>query len=288
MFASAPTVKQSSSKNPDIADKLQEFQKENIDINLEKSKATCKTCNFTPAFTVKAILEHIKMHKKAENDSPGFIAASQSDEEDADEDIDEEGWETDSAEAENDSESEEEKENLIFMGNIDHGKLRAELSKFGKQHYIKLVREGSKGYCTLCDSYISAHIKNFKQHVNGAKHVGHIALKRGAQNATNQENKQKEYETKTLKQYLKNIFFVKQMDDFWINRKLCIDKHSFSLVCHLENNGKYDKMKCFMCDEVFPSDKDQLHCQLPEHKNKLFATKVLYTLKKEFVREVYK
>ncbi|XP_037967568.2 uncharacterized protein LOC105389738 [Plutella xylostella] len=274
--------------NADIAAKMDEFKKENIDINMNRSKAVCKVCNFSPEFSVKAITEHIKMHKKAETNSPGFQldadAESDYDNEDDDDD-DYEDCSTDSAESDEDDEVIKQllAFRLMSIEAVDHGLRRAELAKFGKQHFIKLISGGSKGHCTLCDTYISAHIKNFHQHVKGAKHIENLALKGGRGGGGDGPKGPPEYETKPLREYLRNIFFVKQMDDFWINRRICIDKHSFVGVRHVD---KMARIKCFLCNDLYPADKDQEHCQTIEHKKKLFATKVITSLKKgEFCRQ---
>lgn len=180
------------------------------------------------------------------------------------------------------SSSEEEPDDVVYHEVQDHGKRRSELSKYGKENFIKLNPGGSRGYCGLCHSSLSASMRLFKEHVKGSCHKGFLELKgiRKTKDHAVPENK-----CKPLTEYLTNLFYSRPVRVLWLNMSFCVDIQSFILVSDVEQNPHHKMTKCFACDVYYPQGEDLQHYETEEHKTKFLAAKVL-SLKGEFVREV--
>ncbi|KAJ2941475.1 hypothetical protein O0L34_g14522 [Tuta absoluta] len=174
----------------------------------------------------------------------------------------------------------EKEEEFMQMYFQDKGKLRSELKNYGKDNFIKLNEGGSKGYCTLCNTHISAHIRNFRQHVNGLRHIGFLELIGLVKQTRKAEKPQ--YKSKPFVQIVGELMHVKKTEIFLVpSAELCIDMMSITMISPLYNQKH--QYVCFVCDEVFDVLNDHLH---GDHKYKLFKANVVTSLTDEFIREI--
>ncbi|KAI5645639.1 hypothetical protein NE865_02306 [Phthorimaea operculella] len=225
-----------------------------FEIDRETCTATCVICNETLMWTRG--LDPMDKHREAH--------------------IEKGEWTKDKNETE---------EEFMEMQFQDKGKLRSELKNYGKDNFIKLNEGGSKGYCKLCNTYISAHIRNFRQHVNGLRHIGFLELK-GLVKPTRKAEKP-HYKTKPFNSFYGELIRVKKSEIFLVpSAELCIDKMSINMIAALfnkRNQYRCDKYVCFVCDEVFGSLKEH---QNGDHQQKLLKVNVITSLKEEFIREI--
>lgn len=163
----------------------------------------------------------------------------------------------------------------------DHGKLRAELAAFGRENFIKLNEGGSKGYCSLCDIYLSASIRVAADHVNGARHRGNLELK-GL--VARKKHSVPGCIVQPLQHYLRNLFHVKVLNTFCINFSITVTSLSF-MFCADVANQKLPKRKCLCCDMLLKCEDLNEHWKTKKHKDALIAADVL-ALDGEFIRVV--
>ncbi|XP_068625494.1 uncharacterized protein [Battus philenor] len=222
-------------------------------IDLDKSEAKCYRCKLVlNDISVKLLISHVKDHI-LEND-----------------------------------ESESSDDDCVYSEVIDHGKRRSELAKYGKNNYIKLNAQGSKGFCSLCVVYISASIKVFKQHVRGSTHQG-ILLAKGLKKGVRHDNQI--WFTpgpKPLHSVVTNAQVDKELNVISFNSNIHMDIESFLLIRPLQNK----KTKCLICDDTLKNAEVKKHCLSKEHKKKLKDCLIMITnyepidLTKEFVRQI--
>ncbi|XP_049880702.1 uncharacterized protein LOC126377088 [Pectinophora gossypiella] len=210
-------------------------------IDEENSLVTCILCQTTLDYSWTKLIKHKKDHIKKEEWTPN---------------------------------KKEEKESFYQ----DKGKLRSELKQYGKDNYIKLNEGGGKGYCSLCHTFISAHIRNFKQHVHGMHHTNHLEV-RGLIKKTKKTLKPR-YETKPFEELLKDavragVYF------FVFNMKLSIHVLSFTLTTRANTKG--DNIFCFICGGIYESITVHLES---EHKQKLLKVEIITSFTDEYIREI--
>ncbi|XP_059047822.1 uncharacterized protein LOC131843230 [Achroia grisella] len=245
--------------------RMLDLQKMLYDINLQNKTATCKFCNKVIVFNGREMLNHQKEHideLRDKDDSSEMLEII--------------------VDNINSSASEDSKEE-VKIGEIDHGQRRHKLSLYGKQHYIKLTPGGAKGYCHLCNIYMSSHITVFRQHTRGYIHKGHLEYK-GLKKSTKHEKP--DCNTKSLKSYLKCLFYAHSIRTFWINKEFSVNAHSFILVAPVLSNPHYLKTKCYACDVEYTRGEDVEHYKSIRHKTNLLDAEVLTYLRGEFIREI--
>lgn len=235
-------------------------QKAHYDILEEKETAICKKCQYVVKLDFKIMNDHKKSHDNDVNKPVTVVETAEN----------------------GDSSSEEDTYEVVFCELTDHGQRRRELSKYGKGNYIKLNAGGSKGYCSLCSTTISGHLKLFKEHVNGARHKGHLELKGLKKAKTHQAPTEK---FKPITEFINNLYFAEDLKLLCINREVCIDVHSFILVYEIDKRFQYKSTKCLVCDVLYPYSFDFEHYGTEEHKKRFLSAKVL-PREGEFVREV--
>ncbi|XP_072934622.1 uncharacterized protein [Epargyreus clarus] len=169
--------------------------------------------------------------------------------------------------------------NCFHLDLLDHGKLRSKLAMYGKENFIKLNEGGSKGYCSLCNIYISAHMKIATQHVNGRLHKGHLELK-GL--IAKKRHTLPGYRVQSLQNFLKHIFHVPPVNAFCINFAITVNIMSFMFITEVEN-GKQPKNKCFCCDMVLKCSEVREHCKTKKHMKASVASDILL-MDNEFIR----
>lgn len=218
-----------------------------FDVDRENYRVTCRICKQTLPFSFHPVYRHRNLHS-------GTTAK-----------IDE-------------VEVYEEAFRLLLYP--DHGKLRHELKLFGKDNHIKLTPGGAKGYCSICFTYISSHMRNFKDHVKGARHQGFLVTRGFVKKTKKPENHK--YTTKPLLQYVECFAHVKEISAFWLNKDKCVSIFSFMFLSRLDHDK--NKMRCFLCEAVISSDMIE-HFQLV-HRQDYLQTQVITTLNNEFIREV--
>lgn len=234
--------------------RLKEFQDASVEINIKHKSALCGKCRYYPKFNAKAIADHIELHEITDSDTDSVTSSTS---------------EYDLNEAE-----------VVF---IDYGRVRSELAKFGRQHFIKLVDRSTKGYCSICDNKIAAHIKNFKQHIRGSRHKGLVKLKNGIPPKKCGEY---EYETKSLREYIETVQYIQQFNTQWINKKFCVNKYGYMMILPVPKNGLLSHCKCFLCDIILLISQIETHCKTEEHEKKFFEVPCVTTFAIEFIREV--
>lgn len=223
-----------------------------FDVDEENDLATCRICKQSMPFTFTSVYSHRGLHRDNK------IEVCQT--EDGEEFL------------------EEAFRLLLFP---DHGKRRHELKLFGQENYIKMTRGGAKGYCTLCVTNISSHMRTFKQHVNGARHQGFLEYQGFVKRTTKPEKPK--YTTKPLSQYAKCFVHVKEIQAFWINKAICVDVYSYMFLSAVVHENK---MHCFLCDKLVSSDK--IHHFQRVHREDSQKIPVITTLEDELIREVSK
>ncbi|CAH2096951.1 unnamed protein product [Euphydryas editha] len=180
------------------------------------------------------------------------------------------------------------RQNLYQQNFIDNGKRRAELADYGRKNFIKLNQGGSKGYCTLCFVYMSAHIKIAKQHVEGTLHRGHLELK-----GLITEQKHINFPVQSISQeifisVMQGTYTVDDMDVVFINNGICVHLLSFMLVSR-NYNFKNDMSKCFACNVTLTGFDMIKHTKKKEHIRNVNKSKILLIssgCEDEYVREI--
>ncbi|XP_037876597.1 uncharacterized protein LOC101742999 isoform X2 [Bombyx mori] len=163
---------------------------------------------------------------------------------------------------------------------IDHGKLRSELAAYGREHSIKLNAGGSKGFCVLCSAFLSAHLKVFKSHVEGAIHTGHLEIK------NHKSTKKSDNKYPTLNKFIKFMLYYKDLKSFYINTSISVKNDSFMLMNKIEHGPHYKKTKCYACDVSMALGTEYLHCRTEEHKKNVMSSTVILHEDNNFVREI--
>lgn len=231
-------------------------------IDNKNNLATCKTCRLNVANDFGTLLQHIENHVSEE----------------------------DQAEDDSDSDKSYVKESTFkestvkeskYMTLIDNGKRRSELAKYGKLNNIKLNHNGSKGWCFLCDRYLSAHINIFKQHVEGALHRGNLELK-GL--ISPKPHAPRKFRSKNIFKCI--LYYCPDINELYINEKYNINVLSFFLLRRIENDPHFEKTKCYACSELFPQVQERKHCETQTHKKNFLAATVLQEDNSEFIREI--
>lgn len=161
----------------------------------------------------------------------------------------------------------------------DHGKIRAELAKFGRENFIKLVFPGDKGYCLLCGTYMSAHMKKFTEHMNGYIHMAQLDLKNGKAHV------KPAYKTTNMKNFIETISFSKDLHALWINKQFAVDVTSLALVSKI-SDPQCEKFQCYACDNTYKQKEFEEHCLSEMHRNIFLNSEVITTIEDEFIREV--
>ncbi|XP_045455531.1 uncharacterized protein LOC123665246, partial [Melitaea cinxia] len=172
---------------------------------------------------------------------------------------------------------------------IDRGKRRAELADYGKKNFIMLNRGGSMGYCTLCYTYVSAHINVAKQHVEGTIHRGHLELRGLIQE---QKHEALPYELISQKNFVELMRGPHKIDDMsltCINNDICVSVMSYMLISR-NYNFNDDIFKCYCCNEIVSCFDLHKHTSLKEHKKIIYELKVLLIPTNdgiEFIRQIH-
>ncbi|XP_026498710.2 uncharacterized protein LOC113402633 [Vanessa tameamea] len=171
----------------------------------------------------------------------------------------------------------------------DKGKARAELAKYGRDNFIRLNEGGSKGYCSLCNKWLSAHINIAKQHVEGACHRGHLELKGLVKDQKHDKPTIKSVPYKSFLDTMFGPFEIDGLSFVVINNGICIDTLSYMLICVIDNFKS--TTKCFGCDSIINVHNLKKHAKTNEHKEILSGCKVLPIIIKddddEFVRQIH-
>lgn len=168
------------------------------------------------------------------------------------------------------------------------GKRRAELKIYGKQNFINLNEGGSKGCCSLCNIHLSAHMKVFKQHVEGAIHRGHLELK---ELISDRQHDKPKHKTILIKDFLECKYGPFDVDEFTlivINDGICMEQISFTFIRIVDDFNSL-KGKCFVCDVIMDITKIPEHTKSKKHINLFSASRVFPIETKgdeEFVRQV--
>lgn len=183
-------------------------------------------------------------------------------------------------------ESESSDDSVEYVELVDHGKRRSLIAQYGKRHYFKLNEGGGKGYCSLCDVHISAHLSVIKQHVRGTRHQGMLFAKR-LKNGLHYDNQISSLPTvKPLHVFLKNIRFGNGLIMVCFNDSICVDIDSFLLMLPI-GCGK----KCLICNELYKCSEINQHRNSDAHMNKVIGAPVMVMdqdakLANEFIRKV--
>ncbi|RVE48268.1 hypothetical protein evm_007125 [Chilo suppressalis] len=254
----ASDVSAEQKKKTELAKKLIDTQRAHFDVDETNETASCKVCKVVVKLEFKTMLDHQKSHGDAVKTEAKDSQVHGSSDED-------------------------EPEKVVYMAVQDHGKRRSELSKYGKENRIKLNEGGSRGYCSLCHTSLSASMRVFKEHVKGARHKGHLELKglRGRR-----EHKVPKAKCVPIVKYLDTVFYSSTMRVVWVNTNVCFDVPGFVLMAPVRKPAHFLKTKCFVCDVVYTDSTEAKHYQTEEHKRRFLAAKVVVEKADEFVREI--
>ncbi|XP_061723365.1 uncharacterized protein LOC133529626 [Cydia pomonella] len=242
-------------KKLDVAIKLINTQKDYFDIDLENRVATCKICTAYVNINFKYMIEHKKIHNITDKDK---IKQTPVDMEKVFKSL----------------RIKRSKKEIY-----DHGKIRAELAKFGRENFIKLVFPGDKGYCLLCGTYMSAHMKKFTEHMNGYIHMAQLDLKNGKAHV------KPAYKTTNMKNFIETISFSKDLHALWINKQFAVDVTSLALVSKI-SDPQCEKFQCYACDNTYKQKEFEEHCLSEMHRKIFLNSEVITTIEDEFIREV--
>ncbi|KAH9643149.1 hypothetical protein HF086_010601 [Spodoptera exigua] len=226
--------------------KMQELQRKLIGtvqefywVDEKNNLATCKYCKTVVNIQFKAMINHMKnKHDKTHLSS---TEESSSDEE------------------------------VLYSEIIDYGKRRSELAQFGRANLIKLNHNGSKGWCSVCDCYMSAHKRVFKHHIRGYIHKGFLEI----QGLTPLLHDPEPRDFKTLSVFDYSIEYVPSEKAFYIDSKYVVDVFSFFLLFEIKGNPHFKKTKCFACNELIVQGQERKHCETAEHKEKFLEAKLM-------------
>ncbi|CAH1641478.1 unnamed protein product [Spodoptera littoralis] len=245
----------------DIA-KMQEIQKKLIStvqefywVDEKNNIATCRYCKTVVNILFKPMIDHMK--NKHDNHQS-------SDESSSDEEVQ-------------------------FSEVIDFGKRRKELAEFGRQHHVRLNHNASKGWCSVCDCYMSAHKRVFKIHIRGYIHKGFLEI----QGLTPPVHEPEPRDFKTISVYDYSLEYIPSEKAFHIDNKYVVDVFSFFLLFKIEGNPHVKKTKCFACNELIAQGQERKHCETAEHKEKFLEAKLIEPGKNkdapnfgEYIREI--
>ncbi|CAG4978761.1 unnamed protein product [Colias eurytheme] len=222
--------------DPELENALFAIQKLFFNIDTAKNKAECLQCKETVRASLEAMLKHRNKHTSNETD---------------------------------DSDSSKESYEVKFCEVVDHGKRRHELAEFGKSNFITLNRGGSWGYCTLCDVYISAHMKQAFDHVQGLRHRAFLEYKGVRKSKHHDEPPPVKVK---MVSFLSHIYRVEHNRMYYIKDHLPVDELSFMLM--KEIGKKATKVKCFVCEVTIDRNAATEHYKTKTHKEKLLACHV--------------
>lgn len=243
--------------------KMQELQKKLIStvqefywVDEKNNFATCKYCKTVVTILFKAMIDHMKnKHDKSHLSSD----ESSSDEE------------------------------VVYSEIIDFGKRRKELAAFGRPHHIRLNHNASKGWCSVCDCYMSAHKRVFKIHIRGYIHKCFLEI----HGLIPPEHEPEPRNFKALSVYDYSLEYVPSEKAFYIDNKYVVDVFSFFLLYKIEGNPHVKKTKCFACNELIAEGQERKHCETAEHKEKFLEAKLMEPGKNkdcpnfgEYIREI--
>ncbi|XP_073963508.1 uncharacterized protein [Choristoneura fumiferana] len=251
-------------KKLEVAVQLIDSQKKYFDIDVENKVAICKICTSFFNINFLQMIQHRKTHNVTSEDDIAAKARAH----------------MNAAEEKLKKHKQiQKKDNLLVI--FDHGKRRSELAKFGRDNYMKLVPPGGKGYCSLCNMFVSAHINNFTQHANGLIHKGHLRLKE-----RDEENVNPEYNTKRLRTFLESVVHAEPFKILWINQCFGLDMYSFMLISIIDKKAEHKKIICYACGITFDHGNAREHCLTEQHKEIFISSRVITTIDDEFIREV--
>lgn len=252
-------------KKLEVAVQLINSQKKYFDIDVENKVAICKICTSFFNINFLQMIQHRKTHNVTSKDDIAAKARAHM---------------TAAEEKLKKHKQMHKKDNFVIF---DHGKRRSELAKFGRENFMKLVPPGGKGYCSLCNMFVSAHMKNFTEHANGLIHVGHLRLKE-----KEEERENPDYTTKRLRNFLESVVHAEPFKILWINQCLGLDLYSFMLISIIDKKAKEKKIRCYACGVIFDHGKAREHCLTEQHKETFINSRVVTSIDDEFIREVKK
>ncbi|XP_075986810.1 uncharacterized protein LOC142983696 [Anticarsia gemmatalis] len=180
------------------------------------------------------------------------------------------------------SSEESEEEPVIYRHVADNGLKRSRLARYGRSHYIKLNHNGGKGYCNVCDRFLSANLKLFKTHCKGIIHRGHLEL-RGIKKPRPRDPVN--YNSLSIRSYTIDLRYSPEERVVWINGEFCVSVNSYYMIYVIQKNNHYKKTKCFACDLIISHGEERDHCLSTAHMNNFYDAQILMR-SNEFVREV--
>ncbi|XP_028164938.1 uncharacterized protein LOC114356054 [Ostrinia furnacalis] len=251
-YATATAIKDRLNPKQKIEEVLLERLKYDYERLDDKNLAICNECQCVLKLEFQIMHDHKKIH---ENSKP--IKEVESD-------------------------SEDDKYQVVFCELTDHGQRRRELKEYGSKNFIRLNSGGSKGYCRLCTTTISGHLKLFKEHVRGARHRGNLELDG---KKSSRIHKTCTDTHRSIVERLNAVYVMKEENLLCINKTVCLDIHSFVMVYNIDKRFQYDVTKCFICNAPYRFDYDFEHYSTSAHKKEFLNLRVL-DIPGEFIRIV--
>ncbi|KPJ03816.1 hypothetical protein RR46_01166 [Papilio xuthus] len=260
----------SNSEIEDILSSIENFNRNDININIELQTATCKKCDKHLDFQVKTIKEHILEHEINKD----------GDDSDTTEEFTEEMQNGKTSPT-----TVQEKQVLkkVKAKKIKENSFNYETKQFANKNDMTYFDNEDKVYCNKCKVNIPTSLKCLQEHVAGAAHLKAINKQHLEVALYNNDESDKEQTNKiAAEDFISNTVFL---DGIFkcvvINDKICISLLSFNLMVE-ENN----KLKCLICEQkVFTHDFDA-HRQQYRHNKTASESFVLSDHLNEFIREI--
>ncbi|CAH2221198.1 jg21985 [Pararge aegeria aegeria] len=254
-------IKKQNGNYDEIVEKLNEFQKNDININFESLSAYCKKCNTQIDFANKAIEKHILEHKlkpakkkgkaKMFDSLPSKVSETKS-------------FVTCPV--------------LLKSNDTNNGENKQETTRNKKNDKVCSVISGvdtSKILEDIASSNDTENIPKNAETKSTSLQVVHPKTKK---------SKAVNLLKVPLKSFVHNVVALDNMmyKDVLINDKYCVN---FFCFCFMVQVGQ-DKYRCQVCHECFRVNDCEFHCAKVEHAVAMHETPVIANDDSEFIREI--
>ncbi|KPJ19599.1 hypothetical protein RR48_06459 [Papilio machaon] len=263
-------------ENDDILSSIENFNRNNISINVELKTATCKKCEKDLDFQMKSIKDHILEHEM-NNEIEDFETTKVKSDTELTEEMPN-GKTSPAATVKNEQEFKK-----VRGKKIKEHKSNFEAKQFANENDMTYLDSEDKVYCIKCKVNIPTSLKCLQEHVAGSAHLKAINKQHLEVVLYKNDNESNEEHTNKIaaEDFVQNKLFIDGISKcVVINDTICISVLSSELM--LEENNK---LKCLICEQKLFMHDFESHIKQYHHNKKSSKCFVL-ELSSEFIREI--
>ncbi|XP_045539897.1 uncharacterized protein LOC106716237 [Papilio machaon] len=263
-------------ENDDILSSIENFNRNNISINVELKTATCKKCEKDLDFQMKSIKDHILEHEM-NNEIEDFETTKVKSDTELTEEMPN-GKTSPAATVKNEQEFKK-----VRGKKIKEHKSNFEAKQFANENDMTYLDSEDKVYCIKCKVNIPTSLKCLQDHVAGSAHLKAINKQHLEVVLYKNDNESNEEHTNKIaaEDFVQNKLFIDGISKcVVINDTICISVLSSELM--LEENNK---LKCFICEQKLFMHDFESHIK-QYHHNKMSSKCFVLELSSEFIREI--